>query len=407
MVKSRPSILNKAFAPLVAICPHLLDFDNKRSFFRTKLRQVDSDTKHPPPQLKLNVRRDDVFRDSYAKLQVRSKEEWRGRLNITFQGEEGVDAGGLVREWFSILAREIFNPNYALFTPASGRPSTFLINPASSVNPDHIHYFKFCGRFIGKAVYDNQRIDAYFVRSFYKHMLGQEVTWRDMEATDPDYFKNLNWILENDMTEVDYYYFTVEENEFGKLKVVELIPDGENIRVTEANKHEYVRLVCEHKLTKGIQEQLKAFLQGFHELIPERIVGSLFDDKELEMLISGLPTIDLEDLKRHTDYVHYTSDSDQIKWFWSALEKFTEDELAWFMQFVTGSTQVPLEGFKGLAGMHGPQRFSIHRIRAEDRLPTAHTCFNQLDLPDYPDYETLAAKLKQAVRDGHSGFGFI
>ena len=409
MVKSRPSILNKAFAPLVAICPHMLDFDNKRSFFRTRLRQTAAEDgggdKHP--QLRLTVRRDDVFRDSYAKLQIRSKEEWRGRLNITFQGEEGVDAGGLVREWFSILAREIFNPNYALFTPASGRPSTFLINPASSVNPDHIHYFKFCGRFIGKAVFDNQRIDAYFVRSFYKHMLGQEVTWRDMEATDPDYFKNLNWILENDMTDVDYYSFTVEENEFGKLRVVELVPNGENIRVTEQNKHEYVRLVCEHKLTKGIQEQLKAYLQGFHELIPEHIVGSLFDDKELEMLISGLPSIDLEDLKRNTDYVHYTAESDQVKWFWAALEKFTEDELAWFLQFVTGSTQVPLEGFKGLAGMHGPQRFSIHRIKAEDRLPTAHTCFNQLDLPDYKDYAILETKLKQAVCEGHSGFGFI
>lgn len=407
MVKSRPSILNRAFAPLVAICPHLLDFDNKRAFFRTKLKHQDGDHRHPPPQLKLAVRRDDVFRDSYAKLQIRSKEEWRGKLSITFQGEEGVDAGGLVREWFGILAREIFNPNYVLFTPASGRPSTFLINPASSVNPDHIHYFKFCGRFIGKAVYDNQRIDAYFVRAFYKHMLGKEVTWRDMETTDPDYFKNLNWILENDMTDVDYYSFTVEENEFGKLKVVELVPNGENIRVTEANKQEYVRLVCEHKLTKGVQEQLKAFLQGFHELIPEQIVGSLFDDKELEMLISGLPSIDLEDLKRNTDYVHYTSESDQIKWFWAALDKFSGDELAWFLQFVTGSTQVPLEGFKGLAGMHGPQRFSIHRIRGEERLPTAHTCFNQLDLPDYTSYESLEIKLKQAVREGHSGFGFI
>ena len=154
-------------------------------------------------------------------------------------------------------------------------------------------------------------------------------------------------------------------------------------------------------------EQLKAFLQGFHELIPEQIVGSLFDDKELEMLISGLPSIDLEDLKRNTDYVHYTSESDQIKWFWAALDKFSGDELAWFLQFVTGSTQVPLEGFKGLAGMHGPQRFSIHRIRGEERLPTAHTCFNQLDLPDYTSYESLEIKLKQAVREGHSGFGFI
>ena len=403
MVKSRPSLLNKAFAPLVSHCSHLLDFDNKRTFFRTKLR---NDRQTAPP-IKLNVRRDDVFRDSYAKLQIRSAAEWRGKLSVSFHGEEGVDAGGLVREWFGILAREIFNPNYALFLPASGRPSTFVMNPASCVNPDHIHYFRFCGRFIGKAVYDNQRIDAYFTRSVYKHMLGKEVTWRDMETTDPEYFKNLNWILENDMSDVDYYSFTVEENEFGKLKVVELLPGGENIRVTESNKQEYVRLVCEHKLTRGFQEQLKAFLQGFHEICPKEIIGTLFDDKELEMLISGLPSIDIADLKKHTDYVHYTESSEQIEWFWKALESFTPDELAWFLQFVTGSTQVPLEGFKGLAGMHGPQRFSIHRIKVEDRLPTAHTCFNQLDLPEYPSYAVLEAKLKQAVREGHSGFGFI
>ena len=403
MIKSRPGLLNKAFAPLVEHCPHLLDFDNKRAFFKAKLKSEQG----VAPAIKISVRRDDVFRDSYSKLQIRPAAEWRGKLSVSFNGEEGVDAGGLVREWFGILAREIFNPNYALFTPASGRPSTFLINPASCVNPDHIHYYRFCGRFVGKAVFDNQRIDAYFVRSFYKHMLGKEVTWRDMETTDPEYFKNLNWILENDMTDVDYYYFTVEQNEFGKLKVVELMPGGEDIRVTEANKHEYVRLVCEHKLTRGVEEQLKAFLQGFHELIPEAIVGKLFDDRELEMLISGLPSIDIDDLHKHTDYVHYTEESDQIKWFWKALGTFSADELAWFLQFVTGSTQVPLEGFKGLAGMNGPQRFSIHRIKVEDRLPTAHTCFNQLDLPEYPSYDVLETKLKQAVREGHSGFGFI
>ncbi|KAF4748260.1 E3 ubiquitin-protein ligase, partial [Perkinsus olseni] len=331
---------------------------------------------------------------------------------VQFVGEEGVDAGGLVREWFGILAREIFNPNYALFLPANGRPSTFLINPASSVNPDHLSFFRFCGRIIGKAIYENQRLDCYFVRSFYKHMLGRPVTWHDMEAMDPDYYRNLKWILEcqdEEMLKALDLTFTIEESDFGKTNVVELIPNGSNIPVTQQNKQEYVQKVCEHKMTSGIQDQLQAFLEGFHELIPSDLVGTLFDDKELELLIAGLPTIDVEDLKRNTEYVNYSSQDPQIKWFWKCLENdFTEDEMAWFLQFVTGSTQVPLEGFQALTGMRGPQKFSIHKAPGDKtRLPSAHTCFNQLDLPDYDTEDVLKAKLKQAVCEAHEGFGFI
>ena len=75
--------------------------------------------------------------------------------------------------------------------------------------------------------------------------------------------------------------------------------------------------------------------------------------------------------------------------------------------FVFAKIGIPLEGFKGLIGMRGPQKFSIHRSYGHDRLPTAHTCFNQLDLPDYPNEETLKKKLIQAVREAHEGFGFV
>ncbi|EER14187.1 ubiquitin-protein ligase, putative [Perkinsus marinus ATCC 50983] len=249
-------------------------------------------------------------------------------------------------------------------------------------------------------------------KSFYKHMLGRPVTWHDMEAMDPDYYRNLKWILEcqdEEMLKALDLTFTIEESDFGKTNVVELIPNGSNIPVTLQNRQEYVQKVCEHKMTSGIQDQLQAFLEGFHELVPADLVGTLFDDKELELLIAGLPTIDVEDLKKNTEYVNYSSQDPQIKWFWKCLEEnFTEDEMAWFLQFVTGSTQVPLEGFKALTGMRGPQKFSIHKAPGDKtRLPSAHTCFNQLDLPDYDTEEVLKAKLKQAVCEAHEGFGFV
>lgn len=78
----------------------------------------------------------------------------KGKLNVHFTGEEGVDAGGLTREWFSLLARDMFNPNYALFRREGSKSEFNHPNPLSSINPDHLHYFKFIGRIIGKGEQD-------------------------------------------------------------------------------------------------------------------------------------------------------------------------------------------------------------------------------------------------------------
>ncbi|CAN0423268.1 unnamed protein product, partial [Hapterophycus canaliculatus] len=108
-----------------------------------------------------------VFEYSFHQLRVRNAEEMRGRLHITFQNEDGIDAGGLTREWYSILARDIFNQNYALFIAAADG-ATFQPNPVSHVNSDHLAYFKFVGRIVGKAIADGQALDAHFTQSFYK-----------------------------------------------------------------------------------------------------------------------------------------------------------------------------------------------------------------------------------------------
>uniref|UniRef100_A0A8C3HWY2 E3 ubiquitin-protein ligase HUWE1 n=1 Tax=Chrysemys picta bellii TaxID=8478 RepID=A0A8C3HWY2_CHRPI len=331
----------------------------------------------------------------------------RGRVQyIVFEGEEGQDAGGLLREWYMIISREMFNPMYALFRTSPGDRVTYTINPSSHCNPNHLSYFKFVGRIVAKAVYDNRLLECYFTRSFYKHILGKSVRYTDMESEDYHFYQGLVYLLENDVSTLGYdLTFSTEVQEFGVCEVRDLKPNGANILVTEENKKEYVHLVCQMRMTGAIRKQLAAFLEGFYEIIPKRLI-SIFTEQELELLISGLPTIDIDDLKSNTEYHKYQSNSIQIQWFWRALRSFDQADRAKFLQFVTGTSKVPLQGFAALEGMNGIQKFQIHRDdRSTDRLPSAHTCFNQLDLPAYESYEKLRHMLLLAIQECSEGFG--
>eukprot|EP00793_Prasinoderma_coloniale_P000755 PRCOL_00003905-RA len=199
--------------PLARV-PRLLDFDNKRAFFRHRVRQHAAGERGGT--LRVNVRRAFVLEDSFHQLRMRTPAEMRGKLQVQFAGEEGIDAGGLTREWFGCLCKEIFKANYALFSSSSAAGTTFQPNPLSYVNSEHLSYFKFVGRIVGKAIYDGHLMDAHFTRSFYKHMLGMPMTFHDVEAVDPAFYKTLVWMLDNDITDVLDLTFTAEADEFAK-----------------------------------------------------------------------------------------------------------------------------------------------------------------------------------------------
>lgn len=294
-----------------------------------------------------------------------------------------------------------------------GNDSTFQPNPNSVYQTEHLSYFKFVGRVLGKALFDGQLLDVHFTRSFYKHILGAKVTYHDIEAIDPAYYRNLKWMLENDVSDVLDLTFSIDADEeklilYEKTEVTdyELIPGGRNIRVTEENKHQYVDLVAEHRLTTAIRPQINAFLEGFNELISRELI-SIFNDKELELLISGLPDIDLDDMRANTEYSGYSPASPVIQWFWEVVQGFSKEDKARLLQFVTGTSKVPLEGFSALQGISGSQKFQIHKAYGSaDHLPSAHTCFNQLDLPEYPSKEHLQERLLLAIHEANEGFGF-
>ncbi|WBW74340.1 HECT-type ubiquitin-protein ligase E3 Ptr1 [Schizosaccharomyces osmophilus] len=404
MVFTTPSLMSGSFSLLVKN-PKVLEFENKRNYFSRQMHAEAAKEQYPP--LNINVRRDQVFLDSYRALHFKDADEVKySKLNIHFRDEEGVDAGGVTREWLQVLARQMFNPDYALFLPVAGDATTFHPNRDSSVNPDHLSFFKFTGRIIGKSVYDGRLLDCHFSRAVYKHMLHRSVSVKDIESLDPDYCKSLVWMLNNDITDIITEEFAVEKDVFGEKTIVDLIPNGRNIPVTELNKHDYVNRMVDYKLVESVKDQLHSLLEGFSDIIPPNLI-QIFNEQELELLISGLPEIDNDDWRNNTDYHGYSVSSPQIQWFWRAVRSFDEEERAKLLQFATGTSKVPLNGFKELEGMSGFQRFNIHKSYGSlNRLPQSHTCFNQLDLPEYETYEQLRTMLLTAINEGSEGFGF-
>eukprot|EP01012_Entosiphon_sulcatum_P054118 TRINITY_DN7464_c0_g1_i1.p1 TRINITY_DN7464_c0_g1~~TRINITY_DN7464_c0_g1_i1.p1 ORF type:complete len:3554 (-),score=564.91 TRINITY_DN7464_c0_g1_i1:189-10850(-) len=402
IVASNPQLLSTALSELMKY-PRFVDFENKRLWFREQIRREQDQQSYA--SCRLAVRRDQIFQDSFFALGHRSPEEMKGRLRVTFKREEGVDAGGLTREWFQVLSKEMFNPNYALFVH-SAEGQTYQPNRLSDINPEHLNYFQFAGRVIAMAVYNDITLDAYFTRSLYKHLLGITPEVQDIESIDPNYYKNLQWMLSNDITGVVEETFSAETERFSKREIIDLIPNGRNISVTNENKEEYVRLITEFKMTTDIKKQIDHFIGGFYDIIPRKLI-SIFTEQELELLICGLADIDVDDLKANTEYVGYTASSPPVVWLWQTVESMTQEERSLFIQFVTGCSKVPLGGFSELQGMHGRQKFNIHRTADNTRLPCAHTCFNQLDLPDYPSFEVTKDRLMKAVSMGAFGFSFV
>ena len=201
---------------------------------------------------------------------------------------------------------------------------------------------------------------------------------------------------ENDITDVLEETFSVTEDRFGEHVVIELRPGGATLDVTEVNKEEYVALAVAHRITGRIAEQLRAFMEGLGDVLPLDLLQA-FDEHELEMLIGGMTEIDMDDWTRFTDYLGYEKTDKVIEWFWACLWSWPLEQKARLLQFTTGTSSVPVNGFRCLQGSDGPRRFTIVKSGDPSGLPRSHTCFNQLDLPPYEDYATLERKLRFAI----------
>uniref|UniRef100_A0A8C0B4P0 E3 ubiquitin-protein ligase n=1 Tax=Buteo japonicus TaxID=224669 RepID=A0A8C0B4P0_9AVES len=378
---------------------YVRDFKAKVHYFRFWCQQLAM-----PQHIKITVSRKTLFEDSFQQIMSFSPQDLRRRLWVIFPGEEGLDYGGVAREWFFLLSHEVLNPMYCLFEYAGKDNYCLQINPASYINPDHLKYFRFIGRFIAMALFHGKFIDTGFSLPFYKRILNKPVGLKDLESVDPEFYNSLIWVKENDIEECGLeMFFSVDKEILGEIKSHDLKPNGSNILVTEENKEEYIRLVAEWRLSRGVEEQTQAFFEGFNEILPQQYL-QYFDAKELEVLLCGMQEIDLNDWQRHTIYRHYTRTSRQIVWFWQFVKEIDNEKRMRLLQFVTGTCRLPVGGFADLMGSNGPQKFCIEKVGKENWLPRSHTCFNRLDLPPYKNYEQLKEKLLFAIEETE-GFG--
>uniref|UniRef100_A0A8C0HG45 E3 ubiquitin-protein ligase NEDD4-like n=1 Tax=Chelonoidis abingdonii TaxID=106734 RepID=A0A8C0HG45_CHEAB len=372
--------------------PYSREFKQKYDYFRKKLKKP-ADI---PNRFEMKLHRNNIFEESYRRIMsVKRSDVLKARLWIEFESEKGLDYGGVAREWFFLLSKEMFNPYYGLFEYSATDNYTLQINPNSGLcNEDHLSYFTFIGRVAGLAVFHGKLLDG----ELYKMMLGKQITLKDMESVDSEYYNSLKWILENDPTELDLM-FCIDEENFGQTYQVDLKPNGSEIMVTNENKREYIDLVIQWRFVNRVQKQMNAFLEGFTELLPIDLI-KIFDENELELLMCGLGDVDVNDWRQHTIYKNgYCPNHPVIQWYWKAVLLMDAEKRIRLLQFVTGTSRVPMNGFAELYGSNGPQLFTIEQWGSPEKLPRAHTCFNRLDLPPYESFEDLREKLLMAVEN--------
>ncbi|XP_027430752.2 E3 ubiquitin-protein ligase HECW1 isoform X4 [Zalophus californianus] len=378
--------------------PYRRDFEAKLRNFYRKLEAKGFG--QGPGKIKLIIRRDHLLEGTFNQVMAYSRKELqRNKLYITFVGEEGLDYSGPSREFFFLLSQELFNPYYGLFEYSANDTYTVQISPMSAFVENHLEWFRFSGRILGLALIHQYLLDAFFTRPFYKALLRLPCDLSDLEYLDEEFHQSLQWMKDNNITDILDLTFTVNEEVFGQVTERELKSGGANTQVTEKNKKEYIERMVKWRVERGVVQQTEALVRGFYEVVDSRLV-SVFDARELELVIAGTAEIDLNDWRNNTEYRGGYHDGHLvIRWFWAAVERFNNEQRLRLLQFVTGTSSVPYEGFAALRGSNGLRRFCIEKWGKITSLPRAHTCFNRLDLPPYPSYSMLYEKLLTAVEE--------
>jgi len=291
--------------------------------------------------------------------------------------------------------------------------SSIFFKSTEFIHDDYLVYYRFLGRVMGKAMFDRQLIAGHMVAFIYKHFLGWPVSFKDLETIDEEYYNNLKQLKElvsngEDLSMLCLDFSTTQEV-MGVKEVVDLIENGADVDVDNDNFPEYLEACFKFRMMDRIKPQLKELLLGFFDVIPEPLL-TIFDFQELELLMCGLPEIDIDDWKEHTEYsgdYEASGDSSSVcQWFWEVIEEFDQEMKARLLQFVTGTSGVPARGFGVLQGNDGNiRKFTIHGVSLDVCLyPRAHTCFNRIDLPQYESKDDLRERLKLAVTMVATGF---
>ena len=361
------------------------------------------------PSIVFQVRRRTLLEDGMKAMERIQGANIKMRIQIQYinefgEAEAGIDIGGLFKDFVTELSDRIFDPNYGLFCMTD--ENLLYPNPAATKlyeEQELADLFSFLGRVLGKALYENITLQPQFAHFFLAFMHGRynfQHLFSDLVTLDPELHKNLLFLKNYDGDVVDLCLsFSVNDGALGGLEEHALVPGGDKVDVTSANRHQYIHAVAKYYLHDRLRAQAGAFFHGLYQALDRDLLG-IFSPPELQILISGASTgINVDDLKSHCRYNGYSGLERTIINFWAVFDAMSERDRALLVKFVTSCERPPSLGFSSL-----DPPFSIQRGAADDsRLPTASTCFNVLKLPAYSSKSALQEKLLVAIR-ANSGF---
>ena len=288
-------------------------------------------------------------------------------LKINFVGEVSYDAGGILREWFTVLFQNLEGEKLNLFNISESQEFSYIINPFLQNTTKNLEFFHL--------------------------ILDEEVTFDDLVFIDTPLYNSLqnlkNAKYEN-LKELELFYSIEQNDKNGNIHSFNLIKNGNEIPIKSID--DYIKKRIEFMISQ-IEIFCNAIKASLYNIIPKEEVQKLNSD-ELELIINGKPFIDIEEWKLFTEYKEpYNKNNKVIIWFWEIMNTLNQNQLSNFLQFSTGTARVPIGGFAELESNRGNiSRFTIVQIPFIEKninYIKAHTCFNRIELPNFPNKNLL------------------
>lgn len=325
-------------------------------------------------------------------------------FQITFKGEDGIDAGGVYREGMSRIVEDLFSSNLNLLLLCPNGQHSVHVNMDKYVpNPCQksalaMKMFKFVGRLMATSIRVKLCLPFEFPSIVWKRIVGEDVTMEDLMSVDSVTCSFLNALRHCDEDDVvDEATFA---EKYSQVKFVYTGSDGVEREldssqrqkvVNFSNRHEYCDAVLNARLHE-FDEQIAAIASGMNDVIPLRIL-QLFSWQQVETLVCGSPTFDIALWKNKTDSTGVSSKT--VELFWKVIESLTPKEQAGFVRFAWGRSRLPAE-----------KDFTT-KMRltnaGSNPLPVSHTCFFSIELPDYHTEAAMRHGIMTAIHFGVGG----
>ncbi|KAJ0050779.1 hypothetical protein NL108_005906, partial [Boleophthalmus pectinirostris] len=351
------------------------------------------------PYLVLHVRRDHLVSDTLREVSMYSDVDLKKPLKVIFDGEEAVDAGGVTKEFFLLLLKELMDPVYGMFTHYKDSNLLWFSDKCFVES----NWFHLIGIICGLAIYNSTVVDLHFPLALYKKLLKFSPSLEDFRELSPTEARSLQQLLDydgNDVEETFLLNFSITRENYGMTEVKELVPGGESINVDKNNRKEFVDAYLRYVFCDSVSEQYEAFSTGFLKVCGGEILW-LFQPSELMAMVVGNSNYNWEEMEKNAEYKgEYSATHPTVRLFWEVFHEFPLEKKKQFLLFLTGSDRIPIHGMESL-------KIVIQSTTAEEHyLPVAHTCYNLLDMPRYQTKETLKQRLTQAVEQ-YEGFSLV